>query len=154
MTIVSMQLRNRRRSLMVHAHDATFHTGEPHPILGEIERHVALPEGATAASAFTAVMSTLSRRLTLGEARHLVQAVTPDVRPLIEPALHGREERPDPFGRDELFARVGAELHTDQPEPIIRAVIHAVEKYLSRLAFKHVRSQLPGEIRQLWTAPA
>jgi uncharacterized protein (DUF2267 family) len=139
---------------MAHAQPKSFDAREPHPILGEIERHVALPEGLSPATAFAVVMCTLSRRLTLGEARHVVQAITRDVRPLLEPCLENREEHPETFGRDELLARVSAELHTDQPETIVRAVIHAVEKYLSRQAFKHVRSQLPAEIRTLWTAPA
>lgn len=138
---------------MVHAQSQTFDAQAPHPILGEISRHVALPEGGTAASAFVSVMTALSRRLTLGEARHLVQAVTPDVRPLLAPALLDRDEEPERFGRDELLARVSRDLQTDQPEVIVRAVIHAVEKYLSRKAFKNVRSQLPPEIRQLWNAP-
>lgn len=139
---------------MAQAHTKTFDTREPHPILGEIARHVALPEGTSPATAFAVVMCTLSRRLTLGEARHVVQAITRDVRPLLDPCLQDRDEHPETFGRDELLARISAELHTDQAEPIVRAVIHAVEKYLSRQAFKHVRSQLPAEIRTLWTAPA
>jgi len=127
---------------------------EPHPILGEIERRVALPAGTTSAQAFAVVMGTLSRRLTLGEARHLVQALTRDVSPLIEPSLHDRAESPEPFGLDELLIRVSSELHTDQPEVIVRTVVLAVERHLSARVFKHVRSQLPTDLRQIWTAPA
>lgn len=139
---------------MAELQKSLFDIHQPHPILGEIQRRIALPSGVTPADAFVAVMGTLSRRLTLGEARHLVRAITPDVRPLIEPSLQERGEKPELFGRDELLSRVGKELHTDEPEGIVRTVILVVERYLSRLAFKHVRSQLPVDLRQMWTAPA
>jgi uncharacterized protein (DUF2267 family) len=127
---------------------------EAHPILAEIERHVTLPPGMASADAFTVVTCALSQRLSRGEARHLVQALTPDLRPLVEPCLDGRGEEAEPFGLDVLLARIADELHTDQPEAILRAVIHATEKFLSEQAFKHVRSQLPADIDGLWMAPA
>lgn len=124
-----------------------------HPLLAEIARRIALPEGISPARAFTAVMANLSRRLTGGEARHLLQSLPPDMRPLLAHALQDRGEEPERFGRDELFARVARDVPTDQPEVIAREVIHTTEKYISKQAFKHVRSQLPGDLNRLWTAP-
>lgn len=126
---------------------------QPHPLLAEVARRIALPEGISAATAFTVVMSNLSRRLTLGEARHVVRALPPDVRPLLEPSLLDRAEEPERFGRDELFARIARDLPTDRPEAVAREVIRTTERYLSKQAFKHVRSQLPADLNRLWTAP-
>jgi uncharacterized protein (DUF2267 family) len=124
-----------------------------HPLLADITRRLALPEGVSVARAFSAVMSNVSRRLTLGEARHLVRALPPDMRSLLEPSLRDREEAPERFGRDELLARVAREVPTDQPEIVAREVIHTTERYISKQAFKHVRSQLPADLNRLWTAP-
>lgn len=127
---------------------------EAHPIFAEIEKRTDLPEGVDAARAFAVVIGKLSRRVTGGEARHLSKALPADVRPILEPAIRDREERPERFGREELLSTVARELHTDRPESIARAVIHAVEKFLSKAAFKHVRSQLPADLNALWTSPA
>ncbi len=124
-----------------------------HPLLAEIAQRMALPEGISAARAFSVVMSNLSRRLTRGEALHVVRALPPDMRPLLEPSVQDRAEPPELFGRDELLARIARELPTDQPEVVAREVIHTTEKYLSKQAFKHVRSQLPADLNRLWTAP-
>jgi uncharacterized protein (DUF2267 family) len=127
---------------------------ETHPIFAEIAKRTELPEGVDAARAFAVVIGKLSRRVTGGEARHLSKALPADVRPILEPSIRDREERPERFGREELLSTVARELHTDRPERIARAVIHAVEKFLSRTAFKHVRSQLPADLNELWTSPA
>ncbi len=124
-----------------------------HPLFADIARRIGLPEGISAGKAFLVVIANLSRRLTRGEAQHLVRALPPDVRPVLQPFVQNRAEEPERFGRDELMARIARDLPTDQPEPIAREVIHTTEKYLSKKAFKNVRSQLPADLNRLWTAP-
>jgi uncharacterized protein (DUF2267 family) len=126
---------------------------DPHPVLEAIERSVELPRPASGMSAFAAVMSALSRRLPLGEARHLVEQLPVDLRPLVSGALDGRDEEPERFERDELFARVAAQLDLDDAEPVVRAVFRAVQEYLRTDAFEHVMMELPRDIEELWVVP-
>jgi uncharacterized protein (DUF2267 family) len=126
---------------------------DPHPVLEQIESTLDLPYPATGMGAFAAVMSTLAQRLPLGEATYLVEQLPMDLRPLVSDALEERAEDPELFDRDELFARVGAQLDIDEVEPVVRAVFRSVQEYLRSDAFEHVMTHLPRDIEELWVVP-
>ncbi|HVH47741.1 MAG TPA: DUF2267 domain-containing protein [Labilithrix sp.] len=129
---------------------------EPHPILGRIEQSVQLPQGVTGIGAFTAVMSHLSRRLTLGETRHLCTALPADLRQLLEPSLYGRGEHPEKFNKTEFLERVARDLKMANPsdaEVVARTVFRYVEEYIPAKPFKDVCVQLPRELSDLWALP-
>jgi uncharacterized protein (DUF2267 family) len=126
---------------------------DPHPILTQIEKTVPLPEGVTGVGAFTVVMRVLTHRLSRGEARHLVERLPADLKPLVEGALEGRGEEPEVFDLSDFLARVHKLLLVDDPEQVSRAVFRAVYEYLPADVFEHVMSQLPGELQDLWVLP-
>ncbi len=125
---------------------------EPHPVFEEIELQVTLPCGLTGMGAFTAVMSLLSRRLSRGEARLLVDSLPLDLRPLLAEGRAGRGE-PEHFGCDELFARASIHLAVNDAEPVVRAVFRAVQPYLRADVFARVAGQLPPDLQELWLTP-
>lgn len=125
----------------------------PHPVFGEVERHVRLPNGLTGMGAFTAVMSLLSRRFSRGDARCLVASLPLDLRPLLAEARAGRPEEAESFGRDELFARVAIHLEVTHAEPVVRAVFRAVQPYLRADALARVTDLLPRDLQELWVSP-
>jgi uncharacterized protein (DUF2267 family) len=117
----------------------------------EVERRVALPPGVGGQRAITTVMCTLSQRLPLGEARHLVESFPESVRSSLEPCLQNRGEPPERLlDRAVFYARVAAGLHTHDVEPIIRAVFHSVQSYLPHDVVHHVYTQLPNDLQRLW----
>jgi len=129
---------------------------EPHPILSRSEQTVALPRGVTGIGAFTSVMRHLSRRLSLGEARHLCMALPSDLRQLLEDSLLGRGEHPVKLGKGEFLERVGQDLGISEPrevEMVAKAVFKHVEDHLPASVFKHVSMQLPRELSDLWALP-
>ena len=65
-----------------------------HPLFTQIEQSARLPQGVNGMLAFKSVMCQLSRRRTLGEARHLISTLPHEVRPVIEECIHGRGEHP------------------------------------------------------------
>jgi uncharacterized protein (DUF2267 family) len=123
----------------------------PHEMVEEVERRVALPPGVGGQRAITTVMCTLSQRLPLGEARHLVESFPESVRSSLEPCLQNRGEPPERLlDRAVFYARVAAGLHTHDVEPIIRAVFHSVQSYLPHDVVHHVYTQLPNDLQRLW----
>jgi uncharacterized protein (DUF2267 family) len=126
---------------------------DPHPILTQIEKSVALPEGVTGVGAFTVVMRVLTHRLSLDEARHLLDRLPADLKPLVEGALEGRGPEPEQFDVAEFLTRVRKLLLVDDPEKVARAVFRAVEEYLPADVFEHVMAQLPDELQDLWVLP-
>lgn len=126
---------------------------EPHPVLGGIERSVALPYGVTGAAAFTAVMGTFTRRLEKAEARQFLARLPADLRPHIEPFVTDRDEAPEKFDAPRFLSRVRSQLNVDDGEPVARAVFAAVEEYLRTDVFEHVMGQLPRDLQDLWDLP-
>jgi uncharacterized protein (DUF2267 family) len=125
----------------------------PHEIVEEVERQVALPPGVHGERAVTTVMCTLSQRLPLGEARHLVESLPESVRAPIAPCLQTRGEAPDRLiDRAVFYARVAVGLQTHEVEPIIRAVFRSVKQYLPQDVVHHVEAQLPKDLEQMWHA--
>lgn len=126
---------------------------DPHPVLEEIEQTLELPRPASGTAAFGAVMGTLLRRLSRTDAEYLVEHMPVDLQRLVRDSLERRDDGPDPFDREELFARVGEGLDLDRVEPVVRAVFRAFQPYLRTDAFEHVRAQLPPDIEELWVSP-
>jgi uncharacterized protein (DUF2267 family) len=129
---------------------------EPHPILTRIEHAVGLPRGVTGMGAFVTVVGHLSRRISLGEARHFFRSLPADLRQLVEPCLHQRGERPEHWDKTRFLELVAKDLQiTDlvQTETIARTVFHYVEEYVPGSVFKHVMSQLPRELSDVWALP-
>ncbi|MDB4936891.1 MAG: hypothetical protein JWP87_3863 [Labilithrix sp.] len=129
---------------------------DPHPILSGIEQEVRLPPGVTGMGAFVSVVCNLSRRISLGEARHFFASLLPDLRRLVEPCLEGRGEQPERWNKAEYLKLVATDLRlTDlaQAESIARAVFRHVEEYLPTSVFEHVMSQLPRELSDMWALP-
>jgi uncharacterized protein (DUF2267 family) len=126
---------------------------EPHPIVEMIEKDAALPRGVTGAKAFANVMCLLTKRLSLGEARHLVSSIPEKVRPLLANCLNARGEKGERFDRDRLLYLVGHELGTDHAEPVVSAVFRAAQKFMDKEVIEHVKSQLPADLQTLWVRP-
>jgi uncharacterized protein (DUF2267 family) len=115
-----------------------------HPLFMKIEQSVRLPEGVKGTLAFKSVMCQLTRRLTLGEARHLFAALPREIRPAVEECIHGRGEHPELFGRQAFLG--GAET-------VARTVFKLVEQEITADVFRHVMAQLPRDLLYIWAAP-
>jgi uncharacterized protein (DUF2267 family) len=98
-------------------------------------------------------MRVLTHRLSLDEARHLLDRLPADLKPLVEGALEGRGPEPEQFDLPEFLTRVRKLLLVDDPEKVARAVFRAVEEYLPADVFEHVMAQLPDELQDLWVLP-
>ncbi len=129
---------------------------EPHPVLSRIERAVTLPPHVTGMGAFTSVVGNLSRRLSLGEARRLLDGLPSDLRQLVEPRLHGRGERGEHFDKTRFLERVARDLDIDDlalAETVAREVFHDMGEYVSASVFEHVMTQLPRDLSDVWALP-
>jgi uncharacterized protein (DUF2267 family) len=126
---------------------------EPHPIFLEIEKSVPLPRGVKGARALAVVACTLTKRLSRGEARHLVDSLPHETRPLLERCVTERGEDPEHFDAQKFLQRVGTELNADNPEQVARAVFKAVQRFIHTKVVDHVRSQLPKDLAELWVKP-
>lgn len=128
----------------------------PHPILSRIEQSVALPHGVTGIGAFVSVVRHLTERLSLGEARHLVNALPSDLRQLVDEHLALRSEHAEAFGKDDFLDRVATDLHAGdraEAERIAKVVFKQIEEHLPASVFTHVNAQLPRELSDLWALP-
>jgi uncharacterized protein (DUF2267 family) len=126
---------------------------EPHPIIGWIEASVTLPDGVDGVAAFAATMGLLTRRLTRGEGRHLVESLPVDLAPLVQDYLADRGEPPADFDPEEYLNLVAQELNTDdvdEAESVARAVFAAVQEYLRSDVYEHVLRQVPLRLQELW----
>lgn len=133
--------------------DVTIPTEEVrHAVEVDIERRAKLPPHVTAAAAFAAVMCTLARRLSGGEARDVVAGLPIDLRPLVERCATHRSERGGVFGREVFLGGVREHLAIELPdaERIVREVFRAAKRVLPQQTIANVASQLPSELRALW----
>lgn len=121
-----------------------------------IERDLALrghlPPNIHPSKAFASVMGMFTKRLSGGEARHVLIGLPVVVRPLVESSTAHRPESAEPFGRDELFARVAAHFGTDgaTTEHIVLEVLRAAKRALPQQTIADVEAQLPPDLRDLW----
>lgn len=120
----------------------------------DIEASGALPEGVSAPDAASAVLCTLTMRVSGGEAREFVETTPPALKSLLEPCVKHRDERPRKFDRDQFLLFVADHLglgsDTQKAEKIARAVFSAVRVDLPTREIDDVASQLPRDLRDLW----
>jgi uncharacterized protein (DUF2267 family) len=123
-------------------------------LLDSIEQSGALPPRVPARAAFATVMCLLGERLSGGEAKRLLLGLPRTLRPLVEHCLIDRRERPTTFDSDELTALVAASLRIglEDAELLIAAVLAAVSRVLPHEELDHVASQLPDDLRTIWSA--
>lgn len=128
------------------------HTELEHPLLHRLQEMHAVPRGSTSATTFSLVACDLARRLPRGEALHLVGSLPEPVRPLLDPCMAARDEEPEPCERDAFLDRLAEQLDLDRPtaELVARAVFRVIQDELSADLVRHVESQLPEEIAEMW----
>jgi uncharacterized protein (DUF2267 family) len=118
----------------------------------DLEQSGALPEGISAEDAASAVLCTLTRRLSGGEARDFAHAGPPAVRPFLIRCTRHRDEHSETFDRN-TFLRYVAEhlgIDTDAADRLSRAVFAAAQKQMPPKEVDDAASQLPDELRELW----
>lgn len=122
-------------------------------VFEHIERSGALPRNVPASAAFSAVMCLLAQRLSGGESRHLLLGLPHTLRPLVQRCMVHAEESTLTFGADELAAAVADHLHTtnEAAELLIPVVFESVQRALPEEELGHVASQLPVDLRELWS---
>lgn len=123
-------------------------------VLGDIDRSGALPTHVSARRAFAVVMCLFSERLSGGEAKDLFLGLPRTLRPLVEACMIPRRERAVAFEAEELFAAVASDLdmELDAAPAVVAAVVAAVTRVLPSEELAHVESQLPDDLRAIWTA--
>lgn len=122
-------------------------------LVAEIEESGALPPGVLGPQAFEAVMCLLSEHVSRGEARDVLLSLPDSVRPLLVRCTLHRGEHAASFDRQEFLARLGRHLDTsaDHAEQTARAVFAATKRLLPSSEVDDVASQLPPDLRELWT---
>lgn len=126
-----------------------------HPLLRRLEAMHAVPPGFTSAATFSFVACDLLRRLPRGEALQVVDALPQPVRSLFGPCMAGRGEEPEeyePRERDIFLDRIARQLEIDRPsgELVARAVFRILQDEMTREHVRHVESQLPEGIAEIW----
>lgn len=111
-----------------------------------------VPRSVRPDDALTAVMCALARRLTRGEARHLIVNLPPSVRVFFSECALERDEPAAAFDLRGLLERVAAPLKisVEEAEPITRAVMAQVQRQMTPDVFDHVAGQLPADIELVW----
>jgi uncharacterized protein (DUF2267 family) len=122
-------------------------------LVAEIEGRAALPRGVTGAEAFEAVMCLFSQRLSGGEARVVLLSLPESVRPLVTHCIQHRGEWPVAFDREQMLSRLADHLCTSavQAEQITRVVFAATKRVLAPKECTDIESQLPPDLRELWS---
>jgi uncharacterized protein (DUF2267 family) len=118
----------------------------------DLERRASLPPHVTPSAAFAAVMCSFARRLSGGEARHILLGLPLEVRAIIERCAAHREEHAGAFGRDELLRMIGSHLMTERDDAarIALEVLRAAKRVLPQQTIAEVESQLPADLLELW----
>ena len=124
-------------------------------LLEDVRRSGAQPPAVHERDAVKAVLCTLCQRLSRGEARDLVLALPPGLRPLIERCALHRAEPGEVFDREAFVRRVGEHLSItpQQAEALTAAVFAAVKNAISPREVHDISSQLPADLKDLWTGP-
>jgi uncharacterized protein (DUF2267 family) len=122
-------------------------------LLRRIEDEAHLPAGVAARAALFSTISALRQRLSLGEADRLLEALPVGIQHLVAGYRRRHGEHPEVFDKDELVARVAGELAIlpEDTEPFIGDVFRLVQAHLPDEAIAHVASQLPPDLRDLWS---
>jgi uncharacterized protein (DUF2267 family) len=125
-------------------------------IFGEVCRNAPLADDADERAAVAAVLCTLCQRLSGGEAREVVRELPPAIGALVQRCALHREEPAEEFDREEFDRRLALHLGVPVPqaERIARVVFTAVERFISPEEVRNVASQLPPDLRSVWTGGA
>lgn len=118
-----------------------------------IEGQISMPPQVDARAAAAAVLCVLTRRLSGGEAQHVYRRVPATLRPWFNHCVLHREERAERFGLEGFVNQVADHLQVPEPQALIvtKAVFDVLREQLPREEIRHVRSQLPPDIRDLWS---
>ena len=121
----------------------------------EIARSGVLPMHASAYDAASAVLCTLSQRVTGGEAREFVGTLSSSLQALLAPCVLHRDEGAQTFGREGYLSRVADHLRCspEEAEDISREVFAAVQAYMPAEEIDRVESELPADLQPLWRPP-
>jgi uncharacterized protein (DUF2267 family) len=124
-------------------------------LLDAIQQSGSLPEGATPESVASAVLCTLARRLSGGEARQLVSALPADLQTMLQPCVVHHTELAETFGRLEFLEAVSSHFRPppEDPEELTRIVFRLVHNHVGVKQISDVASQLPSDLRSLWREP-
>jgi len=114
-----------------------------------------LPPHATAESIASAVMCTLTERLTSGGAHRLLSALPASIRPLFARCLEHRGGPVRRFGRAEMLERIADHLGVTSlhAEELCQAVLAAVRLRVSAEVADRIAAQLPEDLKELWLTP-
>ncbi|MCZ7685915.1 MAG: DUF2267 domain-containing protein [Sandaracinaceae bacterium] len=125
-------------------------------IAQRVETRVELPQSVRGADAIVVVMCPLLERVTRGAAREVLASMPDSLRQRLRACAHPREQPELLFGRAELLHRVGHELGVDEDraEQIVRGVLEVTLATLTFDQARHVGSQLPRDLSELWDAAA
>lgn len=118
----------------------------------DLERRAHLPAHVAPSSAFVAVMCTFARRLSAGEARHVLLGLPGSVRGLIDRCARHEHEESEVFGRDALLRDIGEHLSTEGEvtERIALEVLRATKRTLAPSVNEEIAAQLPPDLAELW----
>lgn len=121
-------------------------------LYADIAESGTLPEHISPQEAVAAVLCTLTRRISRGEAEQLRSELPPDLIAVLEPCMSHRAEEPERFGREELIHRVAQSLDTDdgQAAAVVRHVLGALHANYPTREDDDVASQLPADLKALW----
>jgi uncharacterized protein (DUF2267 family) len=124
-------------------------------LLKQIEQSGVVPTGSTSTEVASAVLCTLARRLSGGEARDLLAALPPAIQPLLRACGAHERERAEVFDHEELLRRVQEHFETlpDDTEEIVRVVFRALHSHLPQRQIDDIASQLPRDFADIWRAP-
>ncbi|MFP2911569.1 DUF2267 domain-containing protein [Pyxidicoccus sp. 3LFB2] len=108
---------------------------------------------AVAEQAAISVLCAIEQRIFQDEVADLEAQLPRKLTELLHRCERHEEELPDKFGREHLLKRVGDDLslNPDAVEPVVRAVLDAIRHQISEGEAEDVMSQLPQDIRDLWS---
>lgn len=126
-----------------------------HRFLETLGSLTTLPDGVTADDVFSAVMCAFAQRLSGGEAEDLLLGLPRTLRPLVTRCFRHPERQVETFGVDTLVARVAEHLQTSpqRARELVTAVFGAVRAVLPADQVQDAASQLPPDLRDLWSGP-
>jgi uncharacterized protein (DUF2267 family) len=124
----------------------------PVDLPGDVALRVRLPPGVTPEAAIEAVLCVLSQHAFGGEARHVLNALPKDIRPVLQRCAQHQAEPTSRFDRNELLRRIGEHLKVSpgDAEDIASAVLMAIGARLKPEDVHAIADQLPLELRDLW----
>jgi CBS domain-containing protein/uncharacterized protein (DUF2267 family) len=130
----------RRRARAESAHGRLLHA---------VERHSGLLRRDSAELALEIVLTSLCRRVTPEEARHLIAQLPSKLHPVLTPRLDGPDKR---ITRESIEADLARELHLDPAaaETVLTSICEAIADSVSAGEIEGFRGQLPLDMKDLF----